>query len=356
MISFLSLRYAFPHSKALRSRSVRIMLTVALSLLVVIVVISIMNFLQSNRFDSIRDVRSFDCTVDGDYRDEISALLPSATVFVYAEGEAIASSGSYLVRYIDSSYDGGIRLYLGDTSSLTVPVSFYRANGFGKATLSMLKSGAKVTALKSDEYEVGGIYYTALGSEFDDTMLFLPLSSADENAVRKTAVKGADEEDIALLREKGYTVTSWKEAEKSLYGAFLVEKTLMYGVLSLLFIIIAVSMKSSVVLFSSSRKVEMAELEIMGMERRRIRLVSLFSFLLVVLLGVAIAFFAGLGVLRLLEIFSEKSNLIVTLDLSMPYGGFSFFSLFMAAVTVIFTHIESRKREKTEISGVLYAE
>ena len=356
MILFIAMRYAFPHSKALKARSWRIMLTASLSLVVVIVVISVMNFLQSSRFDSIRDVRSFDCTVDGEYAEEISDLLPSATVFVYAEGEAMTSSGSYLVRYIDSSYDGGIRLCLGDTSSLTVPLSFYRTNGFGTVSLYMLRSGTKVTALKSIEYQTGGIYYTALGSEFDDTMLFLPLTEADENAVRKTAVKGADDSDIYLLREKGYTVTTWKEAEKSLYGAFLVEKALMYAVLSLLFIIIAVSMKSSVVLFYSSRRVEMAELEIMGMETRRIRLVSLFSFLIVIILGIVAAFFSGIGVLRLLEIFSENSSRIITLKLSMPYDGFAFFSLFMAAVTVVFTHIESRRREKMEISGVLYAE
>ena len=356
MILLLASRYAFPHSKALRSRSVRIMLTVMLSLTVVTVVISVMNFLQGSRFDSIRDVRSFDCTVEGDCSDEISALLPDAVVFTYGDGEAITESGSYLVRYIDSSYEGGLEFYMGDTSTLAVPYTFYRRNGWKSVTLSTLKSGKKVTSLKSTDYEISGIYYTALGSEFDDTMLFLPLEDADENVILKTAVKGADDEDIALLENAGYTVTRWQDAESSLYGAFLVEKALMYALLSLLFIIIAVSTKSSVALFSSSREREMAELEILGLEKRKVRVVSFLSFLIVIALGIVLALAVGTVVLHALESFSRNSDKIVSMTLTLPLGGFLFFSLFMVLVTVVSSMRENRKREKRELYEVIHAE
>lgn len=356
MILLLASRYAFPHSKALRSRSVRIMLTVMLSLTVVTVVISVMNFLQGSRFDSIRDVRSFDCTVEGDLSDEISAILPDSVVFTYGEGEAITQSGSYLVRYIDSSYDGGLEFYIGDASTLAVPYTFYRQNGWKSVTLSTLKSGKKVTSLMSLEYEISGIYYTALGSEFDDTMLFLPLSSADENVTLKTAVKGADDDDIALLEKSGYTVTRWQDAESSLYGAFLVEKALMYALLSLLFIIIAVSTASSVALFSSSREREMAELEILGLEKRKLRLVCLLSFLIVIALGIILALGVGSVVLCGLETYSRNSSRIVSMTLTLPFAGFLFFSIFMVLVTVISTWRENRKREKRELYEVIHAE
>ncbi len=354
MMLFLSLRYAFPHSKALKSRSIRIMLTVALSLVVTVVVISIMNYLQSTRFVSIRAVRSFDYVVDGDYEEEIKTLLPESSVFVYGEGEAITATGSYLVRYIDSTYRGGVEYYIGDASNLAVPFSFYLKNGFEDVTLSTLKSGSRLTTLKSESYEISGIYTTSLGSEFDDTMLFLPLSDADENVVMKTAVKNITEKDAALLKEKGYILTSWKEAESSLYGAFLVEKTLMYGVLSLLFIIIAVSMKSSVVLFFSVRMKEMTELEILGLEKKRIRALSMLSFSIVTASGIVLGYILSLIVLKILEYVSENSSRILSLSLSLPYGGFLFFSLFMVLTTVLFTLHESRRRERKEISEVLY--
>lgn len=356
MILFLAFRYAFPHSRALRSRSIRIMLTVTLSLVVVTVVMAVMNYLQSSRFDAIRDVRSFDCTIEGDCADEIKEILPSRVVFTYGEGEAITESGSYLVRYIDSTYEGGIGYYYGDSSSLLVPYSFYRLNGWNDVTLSMLKSGKRVTALKSTDYTISGIYYTALGSEFDDTMLFLPLSDADESVTMKTAVKGADERDIAKLKEMGCTVTRWQDAESSLYGAFLVEKTLMYAVLSLLFIIIAVSIKSSSALFSRSREKEMAELEILGLGRRRTDTVALLSFLIVILLGIILALLLGNAVLFGLEKFSQNSNLIITMTLSLPWAGFTFYSLFMTAVTFIFVSVENGKRGKRELYEVIHAE
>lgn len=356
MILFLSSRYAFPHSKALRSRSIRIMLTVTLSLVVVTVVMAVMNYLQSSRFDAIRDVRSFDCTVDGASADEIREILPSSVVFTYGEGEAITESGSYLVRYIDSTYEGGIEYYYGEGSSLLVPYSFYRRNGWKEVTLSMLKSGKKVTALKSIDYTISGIYYTALGSEFDDTMLFLPLSDADESVTMKTAVKGADSDDIENLQKLGYTVTRWQDAESSLYGAFLVEKTLMYALLSLLFIIIAVSIKSSAALFSRSREKEMAELEILGLSKRRTDAAALLSFLIVILLGIVLALLLGEAVLYALEIFSRNSDLIITMTLSLPVAGFTFYSLFMTAVTFIFVSIENGKRGKRELYEVIHAE
>lgn len=354
MILYLARRYAFPHSASLKSRALRITLTVMLSLVVVIVVIAIMNFLQTSRFDAIRDVRSFDYILQGNHKDEIKSLLGDADVFVYGEGEAITSSGSYLIRYIDNSYDGGLRFYLGDTSSLVIPLSFYRKNGSGETSLYMLRSGERVTGLKNVTYRVSGIYYTALGSEFDDTMLFLPIEEADENVTMKTAVRGITEKEASLLVENGYTLTSWKDEEKSLYGAFLVEKALMYGVLSLLFIIIAVSTKSSVVLFFDERAVEMAELEILGLEKKMVRRVAVLSFLIVMMLGIILGLIAGHIVLSALEKFSASSSAILSMTLTLPYGGFSFFSLFMIVITLLFTRRENIKREKKEIIEVIH--
>lgn len=354
MIFFLSLRYAFTSSKALRARTVRIAFTVALSLVVVITVISIMDFLQNSQFSSIRDIRSFDCVIEGDVKDEISSLVSSPDIFVYGEGEAITNSGAYLVRYIDSSYKGGINYYFGDSSSLLVPLSFYRENGKNKATLYILKTGEKTRLLSALTYDISGIYYTALGADFDDTMLFLPLSDADESVARKTAIKGLSESERARLIDAGYTLISWKDAESGLYGAFMLEKALMYAVLSMLFIIIAVSTKSSVALFFSSRVKEMAELEILGFGRKEIKWTAVLSFLIVILIGIVSSLVLGKCTLLLIEKITSSSSLFLPLDLSMPFGGYIFFSLFMIVITLIFALMENRKREKKDIIEVIY--
>ena len=355
MIMKLSLRYAFPSKPSLRSRSIRIVMAVSVSLAVVIVVISIMNFLQDSRFKDIRDVRSFDVVIDGDYKEELTQLLPStSSVFIYGEGEALTQNGSFLVRYIDSSYSGGLHYYYGDSSSLVIPFSLYIESGGNEIALSMLKKGNRVTALKTISYIPSGVYYTNLGSEFDETMLFLPLKEADENVRIKTAIKGIDNKTLKLLYEKGYEITTWKEREESLYGAFLIEKTLMYVVLSLLFIIIAVSTKSSVALFFLSRRKELAELTILGLEKKKVDRVAYLSFLIVIFVGVFSSLLLGYAINLILESYSLNSPNMMTLELSLPVGGYLFFSLFLVFFTLIFVFMENRKREKTELIEVIH--
>lgn len=353
MIFFLSSRFSFSHSPSLRARSLRILFSVTLSLLVVIVIISIMNFLQTSRFDTIRDIRSFDVVVSGDKKDEISSRFPSSTVFLYGEGEALSQKGSFLVRYIDSSYSGGLNMFLGDKEGLLIPFSLYKSNGFEPLELSMLKTGKRVTSLKSDYYTPSGIYYTRLGSDFDSTMLFLPLSSMDENISVKTAIKNVTEEELEIIK-KEYEAVDWKEAESSLYASFLIEKALMYAVLSLLFIIIAVSCKSSVALFFSQREKELAELEILGVEKKRINIISFLSFFYILLTGIILSFILGLIVLNLLELYSSNSSRLITMTLSLPLPGFIFFSLSLIIFTLVFVSLENRKRNKVSIYEVIH--
>lgn len=354
MILFLSLRYAFSSSKALRARTVRIAVTTMLSLVVVISVISIMDALQSGQFDAIRNTRSFDYVIEGDVKDEISSLVTKGSVFVYGEGEAITESGAYLVRYIDSSYEGKINYYIGDSSSLLVPMSFYRSSNGGTVTLYMLKTGEKTRLLSSESFTISGIYYTELGSEFDDSMLFLPLDNADINVVRKTALKGISDREKDLLTRNGYTLISWKDSESGIYGAFALEKGLMYGVLSMLFIIIAVSLKSSVALFFSERLKEMAELEILGLGRKSIKWTAILSFLIVILIGIASSLLFGKLTLIIIERITTSSPYMMTLSLHMPFKGFMFFSLLMVVLTFVFASNENKKREKRDLIEVIY--
>ena len=110
MIPYLSSRYAFSPSFKERGRALRTVVAIALSLVVVNVVISIMDFLQNGRFEVLRDVRSFDIVVAGKHQDELSSLFPNSTIFEYGEGEALSEEGAYNVRYISSDYDGGLNI------------------------------------------------------------------------------------------------------------------------------------------------------------------------------------------------------------------------------------------------------
>lgn len=354
MIGALALRYSFSSVARQRSRSIRIALTVALSLAMMIVIIAVMSFLQNERFVEIRKVRSFDLVVEGSHQEELQELFPSASVFTYGEGEALVAGGAYLVRYIDEDYDGGLRFLLGDTSSLLIPYTLYKTNRLQDITLAVMKTGKSgATTVKNITYSVSGVYYTSLGSEFDGTHVFLPRTDATANVPFYTAVKNAPKNAETSLQNLGYRYQTWQKAESSLYSAFLLEKTMMYAVLLLLFVIIAVSLRQSVRIFAASRAKEMAELEILGLTRSSIRLVSLLSFLVVVSVGILLGLGLGAALLPLVS-FLSSSSLFLSMELHLPWAGFAFYALFMLLLTILFSYWEAVKREHKSLVEVIH--
>lgn len=354
MIGSLALRYSFSSVARQRTRSLRIALTVALSLAMMIVIIAVMGFLQNERFVEIRNVRSFDVVVDGRHTEELKKLFPESVVFSYGEGEALVSDGAFLVRYIDSDYDGGLHILGGDASSLLVPYRLYQQNRWDDISMAVMKTGKSgATTVKNVTYRVSGVYYTSLGSEFESTYVFLPSSEATANVPFYTAIKGAPLDAEKILDKEGYQYRTWKELESSLYSAFLLEKSMMYAVLLLLFIIIAVSLRQSVRIFAQSRAKEMAELEILGLSTRDIRLVSLFSFLIVVLVGIVLGLVTGALLLPLVSRLSINS-LFLSMELHLPWTGFLFYALFMLVLTVLFTFVESLGRERKSLVEVIH--
>lgn len=352
---YLALRYAFSISAGHRSRVIRIILTSALSLTVMAIVLSVMTYLQSSRFDAIRSVRSFDIVVDGEYESELEELFPDKVIFQYGEGEALTKESAYLVRYIPDNYDGSIEYLGGNGSELSVPYSYYRDSmDSPSASIVMLKEASSGRVVpKTMEYRISGIYRTPLGYEFDDTMLFLPYSEADDSVVKKTAIKDAGDEEAELLRSLGYSLSTWKESEVSLYSAFMIENVMMYIVLSLLFVIIAVSAKQSVRIFYRSKRKERAELFILGMERKSIDNVFLLSFMIITLIAIMIAIALTSIVLPIAEALSPMLLQIRT-DLAFPIAGFAFFSLFLIAITLVFSIYERYKDRGRDLLEVIH--
>ncbi len=351
---FLALRYAFSSSSGHRSRVVRIMLTSAFSLTVVAIVLSVMSYLQASRFDAIRDVRSFDAVVSGSFENEIEALLPGLDAFVYAEGEALSGDRAFLVRYISSDYDGGIRYLFGDSSSLLIPYSLYLEDGFQEQSIVMLREASSGRVVpRTATYGVSGVYSTMLGFEFDDTMLFLPLSEADGAVEFKTAIKGISDEDVSLLDGNGYDVVTWKESESSLYSAFMIESVMMYVVLSLLFIIIGVSTKQSVRIFYKGKRKERFELFILGLRTKSVENIFMASFLIVTVLAILLSCVLTLIALPLFEI-ASPSLLRVEVELSFPFLGFAFFSLILLLFTICFSFYERHKDRCLDLLEVVH--
>ena len=192
-----------------------------------------------------------------------------------------------------------------------------------------------------------------LGFEFDDTMLFLPLSEADGAVEFKTAIKGISDEDVALLDGNGYDVVTWKESESSLYSAFMIESVMMYVVLSLLFIIIGVSTKQSVRIFYKGKRKERFELFILGLRIKSVENIFMASFLIVTVLAILLSCVLTLIALPLFEI-ASPSLLRVEVELSFPLLGFAFFSLILLLFTICFSFYERHKDRCLDLLEVVH--
>ena len=351
MIADCVLRYAFSKSGGHRLRVIRIINTLALSLAILSSVLSIMDFLQKSRFDDIRAVRSFDFVISGDHKDEMKALYPSHSVFLYAEGEALIDGNAYLLRYIDEDYDGALRYLRGDGSSLSIPYALYRKERKSEYSITMLKKGRSGVRLpKSTDYHASGIYSTPLGSEFDSSMLFLPLSEYDGSSLY-TAIKGIDESEKGKLSDSGYNVRTWKESEDSLYSAFIIEKAMMYSVISLLFIIIAVSEKQSVRIFFSAKEKERAELCVLGVSQMKVGVIFILSFMIIVVISICAALVLSYALLPVLE-FAISPFIYGEINLKMPIAGFSVFASASLLFTFLFSLREvilDRKKDLMEV-------
>ncbi len=342
----LSLRYSFSPVARHRRRSIRIMLTAALSLSAFMLILAVMDALQGSRLDRIRDIRSFDAVVEGWHKAELAAAYPDNPVFEYATADALIEGRAVEIRFISQDYEGGVEILRGDSSSLMVPYSVYLASDDGYASIVMLGKGRSGRLLpQSSRVPISGVYTTALRGDFDNSHVFMPLSAAPEDAERYTAIKGVDS-------VSGYEYTGWKESESVLYSAFITERTLMIVVLSFLFVILLVSMKESIRIFYASRRSERAGLLAMGMSEKEIWRSFLLSFAIVLSAAALLSVIITMLLLPFAESYLS-SALYSRADLSFPALPFIAGSAFLMLFTILIACSIQRKEMKMDIQEVL---
>lgn len=280
----LVLRYAFSREANHRSRVVRTMILLSLSTVIFLTTLSLMASLQDRRFSLIKDTRSFDITVHTEDVDTIRSLYPEASVFSYKEDIALVDGRPYRIRYIDESYDGGLEILAGNPDSLMVPYDLYVGLDEGSVNFATLSRTASRRIPINRDVEVSGIYYSRARADFDSMYVLSSLSNAPGELENLVAVKGVD--DTRRLEKAGFTgFETWKEKERTLYSAFILESTMMALVISLLFIIVLISLSQMSRTILEAKKKERAGLMILGMSKARVDAVFLLSFLLVVTLS-----------------------------------------------------------------------
>lgn len=356
MIGLLVERYMFSRENRHRGRTVRIMLGLILSTLVMMTVLSVMDFLQEGRLSLVCSIQSFPVVVETDDPDEARALAEeyssSATTFIYREDEVLLESGrsqgGYLVRYIDSSYSGGLYATTENlTRGLLLPYRYFGSQLPRTATITFLEEGSAVRLVPASRtFLVEGYYQTRLG-DFDQSHIFLPLSAAPEGLpylVAFTDLRVDENTLIAELEGKGYTVRPWYESESMLYSALKLEKLIMTILLSSLYLIVFVQIVQSATMLSRVKARECAALYLMGLGRGRIAFI--FS-----LLGLCLSFISlalGLILSRLLLSALPLLGIFSGSHFSIDWQSFLIIALLMLLLSALSYGLSFMKNLKTK--------
>lgn len=283
MVFLLSFRYMFSRSNRHRSRVIRIMAGLAISTMVMLSIISLMDYMQSRGTEPLREIKSFPLVVDVSDAQDVSILCEKysgiAEVFPYKEEKALLSDSSgtrgVVIRYIDESYDGAI-VTSTDTvpqNGIYLPFRSYVRGFSDSVSITTLVQGRAVRMIpRTRTYAVEGLYQTTL-SDFDSLYVFLPLSMSDETLGWKVAFRNikADEDELASrMEEEGWDVTMWYESESIYCSALMLEKTMMSVLLSSLYVIVLVQSVQNASMLASGKRREVTALHLTGFSKRKL--------------------------------------------------------------------------------------
>lgn len=392
MIIEIASRYAFSKIHRQRRASFIVIIGIAIGLAALIVVIGIMNSLQSSMLAHIRDTDSFDITIRGDAieMDSIAAIDGVGLAFNYIDASAMimnsrTGADSYArLRGISQSLAESERfknaLSIRGNLEGFVPGSAL-AGSLGlrigeSVKVMLLKKGSAARLIPfSAEQTVHGVHYSS-NPDFSGSTILMPLSLLSElsgTSDLRTGIylsDGADLEDvqrrIQALVPEGAVVTTWKQANSALYSALLLEKGMVSAFLGFIIIIVSFYLKRSASRLIAAKRKEAAVFQALGMRKSQTVAVFLVQALEISLLGVLLGIGLGFlfssfirpvisGIETLLKGITGSRSMLSAypLHVAMSFGETALFSVAILACTFLFALAGSAAAFKINIMEIL---
>ncbi|MDA7705412.1 lipoprotein-releasing ABC transporter permease subunit [Rickettsiales bacterium] len=166
-------------------------------------------------------------------------------------------------------------------------------------------------------YEISGIFQTGL-YEYDLTMIFMPFKAAQIHFKHKDSASHIEifGNDLKLISNIKYdiykilknditslNINDWQDANRSFIDALKIERTVMFLILTLIILVAAFNIISSLIMLVNDKKKNIACLRVMGMTRSNIVKIFLIA-------GGMIGFFGTILGLIIGVLFSKNINAI----------------------------------------------
>jgi lipoprotein-releasing system permease protein len=162
-------------------------------------------------------------------------------------------------------------------------------------------------------FEVAGTFQTGM-YEYDNSNMYVPLASAQDlmgfpaDTVSGLAVNLSDAwdanrvaDDLAVDLGLPYYPMTWMELNRSLFSALKLEKLAMAIILSLIVLVAAFNIVSTLIMVVTDKTREIGILKSMGMTNRAVLKIFLLQGLAIGAIGTALGAFGGLGLVWLID-------------------------------------------------------
>jgi lipoprotein-releasing system permease protein len=174
----------------------------------------------------------------------------------------------------------------------------------------MLSPVGHVPAMK--QFKVTGYFESGM-YEYDQTFAYINLHDAQRLLKMGDAVSGIEIRvtDIYQAREvadavlsrlgPGYYARDWMQLNRNLFKALKLERRVMFIILTLIVLVAAFNIASSLIMMVMGKTKDIAILKAMGATERSIRKIFVLNGMVIGTIGTGLGFILGMGVCRLLE-------------------------------------------------------
>lgn len=319
----VAFRYAFSKVNRQRFTSVAIAAGIAVGIFAMFLIMSIMNAMQIKQMEILRAVESFDVSVSNTQlsEEELAQVFPDACVFAFAETPVLItdrssarSSAARIRAYEDSYYEiPSVKRYFINTygpeeAGLMLSYSLAGSLGYGPGhtvELTFLRPGKTATIVPyTREMDVQGYFHTSL-AEFNSNTVVIDMASykavlGDRNT--GFGIIGTESADRMASKLKALDpdaqVITWKEYNSEIYGALVLEKSMMYIFLSFIFLIVCVNLRNTTRRLINRKRKEGAMLRALGCRTADVKSIFILQGALILLIGEIAGSLLGLFAIR----------------------------------------------------------
>jgi lipoprotein-releasing system permease protein len=162
------------------------------------------------------------------------------------------------------------------------------------------------------KFAVAGIFSSGM-YEYDANIVFINLASAQDMFGLKTVVSGLGikidkihlagnlKQEIYKLIGYNYYVLTWMDLNKNLFSALKLEKTVMFIILTLIIIVAAFNIASTLIMFVLEKTKDIGILKAIGATNNSIKMIFSWEGMIIGILGTLLGAIGGFGLCGVLK-------------------------------------------------------